>query len=426
MNLVELIIISVFDIVEYVIISNKLINYNKIDKFLATIYILGASIITGISGRYISMRCNFLIGGFLICCIICLLYDIKIIETIYVYVLSTIIIISIQLFSIVLLKVFLGNINYEFVYAMISEIISLIMVIFIVNHIPINLMFKFVMENNKVFKTIILNILVLLVAILLYWHMDISGFLKNIIIMAVFSAGIIYVNLVFIKEGLKNEQDEKQLRKYEDYLPIIDELIDEIRRRQHEFDNHVQALRMLTITSTDYESIVNSMNNYMDDLKMDNNLIDLIKLDNKVLAGFLYSKIKSAEKLGINFNIIIEDYGFKTKLKDYELIEIVGNLINNGFETKVADNIIILKLKKEKNMDVMELKNKHPYLDIKSINKMFKLGSSTKSNSGRGYGLYNIKDLVKKYNGKIEIFNDKMNEENYIVFRVLFVRNGLF
>lgn len=423
MNLVELILMSIFDIVGYIIISSKLVNHNKIDKFLVTIYILGASIITGISGRYISMRYNFLIGGFLICCIICLLYDMKIIETIYVYIVSTIIIISIQLFSIVLLKVFLENINYEFVYGMISESISLVMVILVVKYIPINLMFKFVRENNKIFKAIVLNILVLLATILLYWHIDISSFLKDTIIMLFFSSGIIYVNLVFIKDGLKNKHDEQQLKIFEAYFPIINELIDEIRRKQHEFDNHIQALRMLTITSTDHESIVNSMNNYMDDLKIDNNLIDLIKLDNKVLAGFLYSKIKSAEKLGINFNIIIEDYGFKTKLKDYELIEIVGNLINNGFETKVEDNVLILKLKKEKNMDVIELKNKHPYLDIKSINKMFKLGSSTKSNSGRGYGLYNIKDLVKKYNGKIEIFNDKMNEENYIVFRVLFVRN---
>ncbi|MBU5438868.1 GHKL domain-containing protein [Tissierella sp. MSJ-40] len=423
MRLIELIIMAMFDVVGYIIISKRLINHNKLNKLLCGICILVFSIIIGINGGYISAWRNFFIGGILICCINYLLYKIEIIEIIYVYILSTIIVISTQLLSIVLLEFLIGKVEYTFTYGMVSQIISLIIITFISEYIPIHLMFRFISKNNKVFKLLILNLLVLLVSILSYWYMDIDGILENIISMAVLSIGVILVNFVLLKNGLRNEFEEQQLQIYEKYLPVIDELINELRTRQHEFDNHIQALKMLTITSTDYESIISSMKSYINDLEISNDLRDLVKLDNKILAGFLYSKISNAKKLGIKFRIIIEDYQFKLDLMDYELIEIMGNLINNAFETKVEDNSVILILSKEKDMNVIELRNKHPYLKRESIDNIFSMGFSTKSHAGRGYGLYNIKEIVKKYNGKIEILNELYYGENHIVFRILFAIN---
>lgn len=278
-------------------------------------------------------------------------------------------------------------------------------------------------ENSKVFKGLILNLFVLVISILLYWYIDIEGILKNIIVMATFSFGVIYVNFIILKDSLKSEYEKKQLQIYEDYIPIIDELINEIRVKQHEFDNHIQALNMIAVTSTGYEDIVNFGGNYIKEIEVNRDLEDLIKLDNKILVGFLYSKVKKAKELGIDFWIDIRDYGFKLKLKDYELVEIIGNLINNAFETGIENNIVILKLKKEKDINVIEIKNKHPYLKAENINKIFNKEYSTKSSSKRGYGLYNIKEIIKKYNGNIEVFNEKIEGENYLVFRVLFNGN---
>ncbi len=47
-------------------------------------------------------------------------------------------------------------------------------------------------------------------------------------------------------------------------------------------------------------------------------------------------------------------------------------------------------------MNVIEIRNKHPYLNVESINKIFNKGYSTKSSNKRGYGLYNTKEIVKK------------------------------
>ncbi len=111
--------------------------------------------------------------------------------------------------------------------------------------------------------------------------------------MATFSLAAIYVNFIILRDSLKKmNMKKKQLQVYEKYIPIIDELIDEIRVKQHEFDNHIQALNMIAVTSIDYEGIVNSMENYINDIEANRNLEDLIKLDNKMLVGILYIKIK--------------------------------------------------------------------------------------------------------------------------------------
>ena len=112
-------------------------------------------------------------------------------------------------------------------------------------------------------------------------------------------------------------------------------------------------------------------------------------------------------------------YGFNIKLRDYELIEVIGNLINNAFEAETENNIVILKLKREGDMNIAEIRNKHSYLKQENISRMFNKGFSTKSDSNRGYGLYNVRKILRKYGGEIEVFNEMVDGDNYIVFRVL-------
>src|SRR5699024_2028605 len=232
---------------EHIIVLNSLLEEDKLDSPMFIVYAVGATIIKGIIGIYIPLKYDLFIGGLLVCCVIYLMYKVKLVEVIYIYIISTIIVMSTQLISIVFLRIFINSVKYKFIFVMISQITSLILIILIVRHVPIHLIFRFTINNNRTFKILVLNIFILLVSILFYWYADMNGFLSNIITMAVLSAGIIYINLVFIKEGLRNKHKEEQLKIYEDYLPIIEELMSELRGKQHEFDNHIQALRMLAI-----------------------------------------------------------------------------------------------------------------------------------------------------------------------------------
>ena len=226
MNSIELILLGILDAIEYMILSNKLFKDKKINKFKYILFILITGIIVGIGRDYLKSSYNFLMGGFLIIGMNYYFYKKDILEAIYAYILSTIIIISIQFSSIVILRFFIVNVELSFSYAIISQFISLTIIIMISIYIPINLIFEYTIKDNKVFKGLILNLFILLFSILLYWYIDIEGILKNIIVMATFSLAAIYVNFIILRDSLKNEYEKKQLQVYEKYIPIIDELID--------------------------------------------------------------------------------------------------------------------------------------------------------------------------------------------------------
>lgn len=414
---------SLLDLVGILIISNKLISdsnivYKKKNILLLIGSMVFFSLIIGVTGNSSFQKYGFILGAIVSILFVYFLYKGSLKETIYIYILSTVIVMIIQLLVLVILSLFNIEEILDFKIGLIAQGLVILILLLINKYVRLDLLFKYTYKNNKIYKYIIFNMFIILISILVYRYIEMEGLLKDIFIIGIVIIGLLFINLVLIKNGLKNEYEEKMLLTYERYLPIIDELMEALRKKQHEFDNHIQALSMIALTSRDYESIVSSMQNYIEDLELIT-VENLLKLENKVLAGFLYGKTKEAEDNNIKFQIIIENYGFKTSLKDYELVEIIGTLINNAFETEIENNTVILSLKKEENMNVVEIKNKHPYLNSSTLSQIFKSGYSTKITANHGYGLYNLKKIITNYDGVIDVLNESINEDNYVVFRVL-------
>lgn len=424
MNQIEITVMSLLDILGYLIISNKITsginNLYKMKKiFFIYVTIILLSLTMGVIGISPIGKYSFVAGSVLIILFIYFLYRRSLKETIIIYILSTIILLIIQLLILAILLVLKIDRVLDFNGGLIAQSFILSILFLIHRYVPLNLLFNYTYKKNKLFIGLILNMFIVLISILTYRYVELDGLLKDIMMVAILSIGLLFVNLVLLKNGLKNEYEEKMLHAYEKHLPIIDELMGEIRAKQHEFDNHIQALHMITITSTDYNSIVDSMQKYMKELEFDTEMKSLLKLENKVLAGFLYGKIKKAKYNKIDFQITIDNYGFRTNLRDYELIEVIGNLIDNAFETGIENNIVILSFSSKGNMTTVQIKNKHPYLNNATISHIFKSGYSTKSINGHGYGLSNIKRIVNYHDGVIGVKNESINEENYVVFSVL-------
>ncbi|NLL82163.1 MAG: GHKL domain-containing protein [Tissierellia bacterium] len=425
MNLIETTIMSALDLVGILIISNKivdgklnLLNKRKITKCLLIILFL--SLIMGLMGETYLSKYNYIYGAIVSITFIYLLHKKKIMETIYVYIICAIIIVIVQT---LVLVIFLAVIDIEkalgFKGGLLAYSFILPILYLIYKYIPLNHLLEFIIKKNRVFTALMLNMFIVSISFLTYRYIAMEGYLRDVLIIASLAIGLLFVNLVIIKNGLRNAYEEKMLSTYEKYFPVINELMNELRSKQHDFDNHIQAINMITITSTDYNSIVNSMNNYIKDLETDSELKRLIKLDNKILAGFLYEKTKKAKENNIDFQIEIRDYELKTNLKDHELIEVIGNLIDNAFETGIENNKVVLSLKKEKNMSAIEIRNLHPYIDINTLSKFFNPGYSTKLKKGHGNGLSNIKKIINKNNGLISVQNKSISGSNYIVFEVL-------
>lgn len=421
MTIYQAIVLSVIDIILYILISQKLL-----EKKVSIRKLIGYATVIGISGGVI----NFLISGewyasiiaALLMLVMChFLYKRKFVETIYIYLISTVIIIAINVLNLIPIMLVVSNIEVNFINGLIAQSLNLVLVLAIVKWVPIYYIYRFVLIKNRVFEYIIINAFITVFLLLIYWNIDLEGILENLVAITALSLIIIFINFTILKNSLMNEHAYNKLKVNEQYLPIIDELISDIRMRQHDFKNHLQALNMMIYASKDKEDMIKRFESYHGQIAYKEEINEFLKYSNKVIAGFLYGKKSQAEAQNIKFNIFINEHTSESKVHDYEWIEILGILIDNAIETGVEDNEIIVIIDKEEDMNMLMVKNKHPYLEKEVIHNMFNKGVSSKSKVkiSRGYGLYNVKKIISKYKGSIEAYNEAGPEKNFVVLKAL-------
>ncbi|MPW24518.1 GHKL domain-containing protein [Alkalibaculum sp. M08DMB] len=409
MNLMQSILFSWFDLLGYVLISCKLFRVKITGKMY--FYISIFSIITGTISYWAEGSYAVILIGILLFVFLLGIFRNSIVRTINVYIISTILLSILQLLIILITK----NIQDFFVVGIISQSVSLILVLLIYFKVPLDIFMDFVLSKNKTFLYLQLSLFFLTFLLLIFWHVSKDQFLNNIGVIAVLSIAIIIINFVILNRGLNNKIQEEELRIYQIYNPIVEELIDELRARQHEFDNQLQAMHML-ITTEDTKKDVREYLNQMNESTV---LGDLIKIENKLVAGLLYSKKKQAIDQGIEFEIRQKLYYIHGKMKEFELVEILGILLDNAFETNVDNNKVILEMKKVEDNNVIKVMNKHSYLPKKVMEGLFIKGNTTKGKA-RGYGLYRLKSICKMCDASLLVDNVMIKEENYVMFEVSF------
>lgn len=418
MNLVETIILSFFDIIAIYIVMFGLLHEKKP---LGSLFIYG--VLFEISSATLAYMINIdvisiILNSILMTLMIIVIYRKSIVVSIYLYIISSVIILVIQLGIITVSGFFIKEFQFSFIYGVLSQSIGVLLIVLITRILPLKVMYNFLEQNNKVFKQIMISAFIMLFTILVYWYLNFDGIIENVIIIMITVVLLLFVNLVVIRNGLINEFTAKELLIYKTYNPIIEELIDEIRSRQHDFDNHLQAINILI---SNLKPANNShITNYIKELKIKNNLGDLIKLESKLVASMLFSKKRLAEQKNIPFEIDIKEYSFNTSLKEAQIVEMIAILLDNAIETEIDYNEIFIKIYKEKNRDIILVRNKHPHLPQEILNNMLNKGYSAKGERNKGYGLYNLRKIISEGKGEIIIKNEQINNENYVAFKLLF------
>ncbi len=230
---------------------------------------------------------------------------------------------------------------------------------------------------------------------------------------------LILSNLIFLKYSVKISEQKKIIETYNKYSPIIINLIEEARRKQHDFKNHLNTIYGIAQMAADNE-LRSSITQYVRSLNYDLLELELlIQINNKVLSGIIYSKACYAKELGIDFRYSIKSDLSDSSLEDYKLSEILNNLLDNAFEAASnSDNrIVMLLIEENEENHIIEVKNSGEFIRPEFISKIFDKGFSTKGTDGHGYGLYNVKKHVESVKGQIQLLYD---DDGYIVFRILF------
>ena len=250
--------------------------------------------------------------------------------------------------------------------------------------------------------------------------------LENFIWMCIALSSIVLILGAMQKYKAHYFEEKSAFETYKRYEPVYNSLIEDIRFRQHDIKNHLNAIYMQHKMCSTYDELVNVQRSYCDEIAYDNRHNVLLKISDSAFAGFLYSVFIELEKAGINIESKIDCFDVETNVPIYHLIEIVGNLFTNAKEEleKMKDKRLyfaLLDIENDLYIEVMNISDVVPW-DV--IDKMFAKGYSTKGNK-RGLGLHRIKKMSKEYGFDIICSNKKYCDMNWLSFQLILKRSDV-
>lgn len=324
-----------------------------------------------------------------------------------------------QIIFIFLHNIFIGSFNVDTPTLKTSVIIILSGILFflLMRILPIEQILKFVQTYFYLF----LNCLVLMVCLLLFSYnivsTDLNLYLSSdtILLLIVFLliSLVLYIFLTTIKEKQKIEI-------YETYLPILDNMIKNIRKRQHLYQNQISSIINLTHVQTNYDDLCTALTQFSEISETDKNDVSLLFLhiENKLLASLLYCKVIDAQTQGKNVIPTITKYSYQSNCSAFEIVDIVGILLDNAIESD-SENIYITIGNNSSEKFSICIENDGYLANPEFINKIFKSGYTSKKNpEGHGLGLSILKSKIRKYNGDITVGTTYHDEKTYLSIEV--------
>lgn len=249
-----------------------------------------------------------------------------------------------------------------------------------------------------------------------YNRMSIEGYL----IIFLYTLVICIVLSIWHGFRIRKVEMDAEVKCYNAYIHAYEDLIDIVRMRQHEFDNHLNSIISLQYTTDNYEDLKQAQMLYIHEIQSDNRYNKLLKEGNPFFIGFLYAKFQSLSKEGIDieYQVRVEDLG-GYHLPVYKLIEIANDLITNAAEAlrQTDDKRLFVKALESEEGLVLEVRNRGKVLDPQYLSKCFEKGYSSKGD-GRGYGLYNVRDICDRYHLELSFCNQEQREVNWVCFQI--------
>lgn len=222
--------------------------------------------------------------------------------------------------------------------------------------------------------------------------------------------------VIFRGKALEEKTEKQQMRinmlnKFNEQYNL---LVETSREKQHEFNNHINALRGMSVVSD--EQYKENQRMYIDTLSKNNRTIKILNyVEQPVLAGFLYKKVEEIMEKGINITIDLSVPANELCIDVIDCIEIIGILLDNAVEALQNNeeiNDIILQLLVLNGRINISVKNTSRFYDNDEISKFFIKDYSTKG-EGRGLGLSKIKDLQRKYGFDIFVEMQEIHNKEY-------------
>lgn len=277
------------------------------------------------------------------------------------------------------------------------------------------------LDMNYYSEVVIVVFGVILVAMLKNESIKVIVNWDLLIFLLLFLFIIILITIKLEKERIQKNKFIEQLQQYEQYNVVYKDLISDIRHRQHDFDNHLQALYSMSMSCENIEELRNEQKKYLDELLEDKQSYNLLReRASSILTAFLYIKLREVEEKGINIYYTIHIDRLEKVIPFPDIVELVGNLLDNAVEATVnnSNKRISFEIEEKDNNVSFILTNPYDWVEGESFNKFMIDGKSTKRN-GHGFGLTNINKVVERYRGVMQVQFEYDQDMKVIRFEIV-------
>jgi len=264
------------------------------------------------------------------------------------------------------------------------------------------------------------DIAILLTAILTAVSFRAALFLSHLGLIAILLLAVLLLDSILLFFHRRRVQERKRIHMIEQYVPIVEELISQVRARQHEFQNRMLAIEAAVACAGTLEEAQEAVSALAGGTAIHPNDRELLSCDSKIIAGMLFEKIKQAEAAGLQIKLQLHGQFKRTAAPETEWIEVIGILLDNAIEASPRGSTIYIASRRSGAFLELLVSNPAPAMSNTEFMGLFRKGYTTKSSrEGRGFGLYNVLRITERYHGKILTRNERISEENYVVFGVL-------
>lgn len=250
-----------------------------------------------------------------------------------------------------------------------------------------------------------------------YKKIDGVGVFQSVLLFA----GIAFIGFLVIQLGkykINAKEIETELKMQKLFADSFQGLIENIRMKQHEFDNHINTIYSQHYMYDNYEDLVNAQKEYCHAIEQENHYNKLLSKGNPAILGFIYFKFLELEKDGIEIGYKIRIREFDVGVPVHKIIEILGNLIKNAAEAlgqRDKDKRFYIQMIETEDGFEMEVRNISDAISLENLGKFFNKGYSSKG-EGRGLGLYHVKKICDEYKLNIKCANKSVDGENWLSF----------
>ncbi len=180
------------------------------------------------------------------------------------------------------------------------------------------------------------------------------------------------------------------------------------------------AITSIVETAEDLTGVKEQIRMYTQNVIMADNLRDVLLTDSKVIAGFMYTKMKLAEVKKIKMKTEIHTNFQQLNVEEYELVEVLGILLDNAIEACQPYDKINVSMNRVEGRIEIRVSNPYTFISNATFMKMFEKGYTTKNGrvSERGFGLYNVKQIVEHWGGKVIMGNAEIDGQNFVTIGV--------